>query len=220
MPARLVGSFEQTDDLVGEPMATRFTQTLIAAGALVLAGLATATPASAATSLTITGNGTDSVTFGWSSALNGDELVIYPNSSCSGAGTYFFGTTTTPTASVTVTVGGNDDAGTTVVAGNYYAIAEGTGGQDTACTSVGIGTGGGSSSGSSAGSAPAPVVQQFGKPSTGTCDEAQPEGLNIGGASGGGWGESYAMWMNNGTGGFVCTRTLNYSSALGHWIVN
>jgi len=85
-------------------------------------------------------------------------------------------------------------------------------------TFVGVG-GGGSSSSSSSGPGPAPVVQEFGKPSSDTCDAAQPEGLNWAGVSSGGWSESWAQWMNGGTGGFVCTRTLVYSNNLSHWVV-
>jgi len=68
-------------------------------------------------------------------------------------------------------------------------------------------------------SAPAPVIQQFEKPATGTCDEAQPEGLNWGGASSGGWGESWAQWMHEGQGGAVCTRTLAYNNSTASWQV-
>ena len=67
---------------------------------------------------------------------------------------------------------------------------------------------------------PAPVVQQFGKPLSGTCEEAAPVSLKWGGAEGGGWGESWSQWMNDGLGGPVCTRTLVYSDALGAWSVN
>jgi len=66
---------------------------------------------------------------------------------------------------------------------------------------------------------PASVIQQFEKPTTGTCDEAQPEGLNWGGASSGGWGESWADWSNEGQGGAVCTRTLAYNTSTGTWQV-
>ena len=69
------------------------------------------------------------------------------------------------------------------------------------------------------GSTPAPVIQQFEKPATGTCDEAQPEGLNWGGASSGGWGESWARWANAGQGGPVCTRTLEYNNSTATWQV-
>ena len=69
----------------------------------------------------------------------------------------------------------------------------------------------------SSGSMPPPVLQQFGKPSTGTCDEAAPADLNWGGSSSGGWGDSWAQWMNDGAGGDVCTRTLVYNNSSGRW---
>ena len=64
-----------------------------------------------------------------------------------------------------------------------------------------------------------PVMQQFGMPSSGTCDAAAPVMLNWGGAGSGGWGNSWAQWANGGNGGPVCTRTLVYSNAAGRWIV-
>ena len=64
-----------------------------------------------------------------------------------------------------------------------------------------------------------PVMQQFGMPSSGTCDAAAPVMLNWGGAGSGGWGNSWAQWANGGNGGAVCTRTLVYSNAAGRWIV-
>ncbi len=64
---------------------------------------------------------------------------------------------------------------------------------------------------------PPPVLQQFGKPSTGTCDETAPADLNWGGSSSGGWGDSWARWMNDGAGGDVCTRTLVYNNSSGRW---
>lgn len=66
---------------------------------------------------------------------------------------------------------------------------------------------------------PSPIVQQFGKPASGTCDAAAPVTLNWGGAGSGGWGESWAQWVNGGKGGAVCTRTLVYSNNLGAWTV-
>jgi hypothetical protein len=79
--------------------------------------------------------------------------------------------------------------------------------------------GGGGSSSDTLDSTPPPVLQQFGKPTTDTCDAAATEMLNIGGAESGGWSESWAEWMNGGLGGAVCTRMLVYSNALGHWVV-
>ena len=67
---------------------------------------------------------------------------------------------------------------------------------------------------------PAPHIQQFGVPESGTCDEAQPEGLNWGGASSGGWGESWSQWINEGDGGAVCTRMLVYNTSTSAWEVD
>lgn len=69
----------------------------------------------------------------------------------------------------------------------------------------------------SSGVGPDPVLQQFGKPATGTCDEAQPEGLNWAGVSSGGWGVTWSEWVNGRQGGYVCSRWLVYRS--GVWVV-
>ena len=75
----------------------------------------------------------------------------------------------------------------------------------------GGGSGGsGGVSGATSGSGPAPLMQQFARPATGTCDAAQPEGLNWAGVASGGWSESWAQWANGGQGGTVCTRMLEY----------
>ena len=67
---------------------------------------------------------------------------------------------------------------------------------------------------------PAPHIQQFPMPATGTCDEAEPEGVNWSGVASGGWGESWAWWMNDGGGGDVCTRTLVYNASTAAWEVD
>ena len=67
---------------------------------------------------------------------------------------------------------------------------------------------------------PAPHIQQFPMPETGTCDEAEPEGVNWSGVASGGWGESWAQWMNDGEGGEVCTRTLIYNTSKAAWEVD
>ena len=74
--------------------------------------------------------------------------------------------------------------------------------------------------GPSGGSAPPPLIQQFGKPVSGTCGAAAPAGLNWSGVGSGGWGESWAQWMNGGNGGPVCTRMLVYSTAQARWTVS
>lgn len=89
--------------------------------------------------------------------------------------------------------------------------------------------GGGGSDGDSDGSSstepvaesalPAPVVQEFGRPAAGTCDAAAPASLNWANVGSGGWGQSWSQWMNDGAGGFVCSRTLVYSNSLGGWTI-
>ena len=66
---------------------------------------------------------------------------------------------------------------------------------------------------------PADVTQQFGRPIADTCNDAAPESMNSSGVASGGWGESWAQWMNGGNGGAVCTRTLVYSATQTRWIV-
>jgi len=66
---------------------------------------------------------------------------------------------------------------------------------------------------------PAPIIQQFGKPRTGTCDAAAPQDLNWSGVASGGWGETWGEWMNDGKGGAVCSRTLVYSTNQARWII-
>ena len=85
---------------------------------------------------------------------------------------------------------------------------------------VSSGGGGASSSGSTAASLPAPIVQQFARPVSGTCLAAAPTSLNWSGVSSGGWGESWAQWPNGGAGGPVCTRTLTYSASQSAWVTS
>lgn len=69
------------------------------------------------------------------------------------------------------------------------------------------------------GASPAPHIQQFGLPELGTCAEAASDNLNWSGVASGGWGESWAQWINDGDGGFVCTRTLVYNTSQAAWEV-
>jgi hypothetical protein len=65
---------------------------------------------------------------------------------------------------------------------------------------------------------PPPVLQQLPAPESGSCDQTITA-YDWGGASAGGWSRSWAQWTNGGRGGPVCTRTLVYSNALRHWLV-
>ena len=66
---------------------------------------------------------------------------------------------------------------------------------------------------------PAAHIQQFGLPDAQTCQEAAPEDLNWSGVGSGGWGQSWAQWMNDGLGGEVCTRILVYSQTQERWVL-
>ncbi len=69
-----------------------------------------------------------------------------------------------------------------------------------------------SPSSSSSPAVPANLMQQFARPASGTCDAAQPVGLDWSGVASGGWSESWAQWANGGQGGSVCTRTLEFTN--------
>lgn len=67
---------------------------------------------------------------------------------------------------------------------------------------------------------PAAITQQFGKADAASCVATAPESLNWAEVPGGGWSESWSQWMNDGTGGVVCTRTLVYNDAQGGWTID
>lgn len=73
-------------------------------------------------------------------------------------------------------------------------------------------------SSSTASDAPPDWLQQVGLPASGTCTGIDDTSLNQGGAASGGWGKSWAQWMNGGLGGAVCTRSLAYVGG-GRWAV-
>ncbi len=79
--------------------------------------------------------------------------------------------------------------------------------------------GGPASDGSSINVGPRDVLQQFAAPETG-CEAVRRPELDWASVSSGGWGLSWAAWVNDGEGGSVCTRTLVYSNALAKWTVS
>ena len=58
---------------------------------------------------------------------------------------------------------------------------------------------------------PPVVLQQTGVPTSGKCSDVDDSDLRFLGFAGG-WSKSWAHWMNEGSGGPVCTRTLVYSA--------
>jgi hypothetical protein len=66
---------------------------------------------------------------------------------------------------------------------------------------------------------PPPVAQALAMPVSGSCLDVKDADLNWGGAESGNWKPSWQQWVNNGAGGSVCQRTLNYVGA-GKWAVS
>ena len=66
---------------------------------------------------------------------------------------------------------------------------------------------------------PQPVLQQFGLINGASCEATASPELNWSGVPEGGWGKSWAQWMNDGLGGEVCTRMLVYSQTQERWIL-
>jgi len=152
-------------------------------------------------------------------AVNGDTVVIGALSAIASANVSLSGVTGPTTISSTPQTYVITSSSPSYI---VVTVASDPSGLPYSCVgkSVTISINGGtpSSGGSSAtSSAPDPIVQQFGMPASGTCADTASESLNWGGASSGGWGESWAEWMHGGLGGAVCTRTLVYSTSSGAW---
>ena len=196
---------------------------LVAMSTVGLAATASAAASPSAITITCTGSGGGPYSLTLSSTSvslsSGDTFTLTNNSGTTMNVTLpngsTFATGTSPlldTASATIT---------TTASGSVFIQGAGAqaGGNclfSSRNLSLSIPGGGGSSSSSNT---PAPATQQFGKPASGTCDAAQPAGLDWAGVPSGGWANSWAEWMNSGTGGFVCTRTLVYSTALTTWVI-
>lgn len=68
-----------------------------------------------------------------------------------------------------------------------------------------------------AGSTPPDVLQHVGLPKSGSCTDVDDSKLNWAGVNSGGWTASWAQWVNNGSGGAICGRTLQYAPS-GRWV--
>lgn len=149
----------------------------------------------------------------------------------SGAGSCNIGTTGTAGVVTWTSSNGADSPSsnpTTLAAGATLTVTMATTGSETiiisnnriyryAFTVTSGGGGGGSSSVRSTVSAPADVMQQVGMPADGKCSSIVDATLNWAGVTSGGWGTSWAQWMNGGKGGAVCNRALFYDLRLSKW---
>lgn len=66
------------------------------------------------------------------------------------------------------------------------------------------------------GPGPPNVLQQTGVPGSGQCADIDDSDARFLGYAGG-WSKSWAAWINQDTGGEVCTRTLTYQAGPGVW---
>lgn len=64
---------------------------------------------------------------------------------------------------------------------------------------------------------PADAVQEIGLLNGRSCLDADETTLDWGRGISGGWSPSWAQWMNNGSGGAVCTRTIHYDTTRRAW---
>lgn len=70
---------------------------------------------------------------------------------------------------------------------------------------------------SPASAVPNAVLQQVGVPATGGCLAVIEPSLNLANVAFGGWGLSWAQWINNGAGGPVCSRVLVFDASAVDW---
>jgi len=70
---------------------------------------------------------------------------------------------------------------------------------------------------SPAGAVPNAALQQVGVPAVGGCAAVVEPSANWAGVAYGGWGLSWAQWINNGAGGPVCSRLLVFDASAVDW---
>jgi hypothetical protein len=66
--------------------------------------------------------------------------------------------------------------------------------------------------------APPSHIQAVGLPASGSCDAVEDADLGWGTGLSGGWIPSWGAWLNDGTGGPACMRTLAYDPARSRWV--
>jgi hypothetical protein len=66
---------------------------------------------------------------------------------------------------------------------------------------------------------PPDSLQQVGLPPSGSCDAINDKDLGFGTSLTGGWTKSNAEWANDARGGYVCSRTLHYSTPRQAWVL-
>ena len=191
-------------------MFVRALKILVVAGVVAVAGLGTSAPAMAAVNPSIV-----SVTCGASCvypSVSAGSIVANPGSTF----TVHAGTATTATFQIqgqsSVTVGPNQSASMTApsAVGSYdFFILVPAAFTSSVVLSLTV-TNAPVAPAHADGSTPQPIVglQQVGVPASGDCADVP---VTVGHDQGfpiGGWSKTWANWINNGTGGPVCTRTV------------
>ena len=64
-----------------------------------------------------------------------------------------------------------------------------------------------------------PLLQQVGLPGSGDCEQVDDSDLGWGTGLSGGWGKSWAQWVNGGMGGPVCTRAFVFQRGVQRWSI-
>ena len=186
----------------------RVLKILVAAGVVAVAGLGTSAPAMAAVnpsivSVTCDGCVLPSVSAGSIVANPGDTFTVHA------------GTATTATfelKSQSVSVGPNQSASMTApsAVGSYDFYIKVPNAQASFVITTLTVTNDPVAPAHADGSTPQPIVglQQVGVPASGDCADVPASVGHDQGFPIGGWSKSWANWINNGTGGPVCTRTV------------
>ena len=191
-------------------MAVRALTILVAAGVVAVAGLGTSAPAMAAVNPSIV-----SVTCGancFYPSVSAGSIVANPGSTF----TVHAGTATTATFAIqgqsSVTVGPNQSASMTApsAVGSYDFYVTVPNAEATTVIMTLTVTNDPVAPAHADGSTPQPIVglQQVGVPASGDCADVPASVGHDQGFPIGGWSKTWANWINNGTGGPVCTRTV------------
>ena len=190
-------------------MFVRALKILVAAGVVAVAGLGTSAPALAAVNPSIVSVTCDSCVL---PSVSAGSIVANPGSTF----TVHAGTATTATFEIkgqsSVTVGPNQSASMTApsAVGSYDFYITVPNAQATTEIITLTVTNDPVAPAHADGSTPQPIVglQQVGVPASGDCADVP---VTVGHDQGypiGGWSKSWSQWINNGTGGPVCTRTV------------
>ena len=204
---RIIGKSQETGLVV------RALKILVAAGVVAVAGLGTSAPASAAANPSIVsvtcvgpGGGCDASKFSASSVIAnpGDAFTVYNGTNV--AVLFSIGSSIFPAQTLAVGSGLSGSMTAPSAVGSYTLSIPEAGGASIPLTVTNDPV----APAHADGTAPQPVLglQQVGVPASGDCADVP---VSVGHDQGfpiGGWSKSWANWTNNGTGGAVCTRTV------------